>query len=90
MCEKSFTQRCSLESHTLKVHGIQHQYAYKERRAKVYVCEECGHTTTEPEVHYVHLKQNHPYSPALLKFYDKRHFKFSDGTFPLGLLRVHS
>ncbi|GFY62027.1 transcriptional regulator ovo [Trichonephila inaurata madagascariensis] len=88
MCEKSFTQRCSLESHTLKVHGIQHQYAYKERRAKVYVCEECGHTTTEPEVHYVHLKQNHPYSPALLKFYDKRHFKFSDGTFPLGLLRV--
>ncbi|XP_035216849.1 zinc finger and SCAN domain-containing protein 31-like isoform X2 [Stegodyphus dumicola] len=90
MCEKSFTQRCSLESHTLKVHGIQHQYAYKERRAKVYVCEECGHTTTEPEVHYVHLKQNHPYSPALLKFYDKRHFKFSDGSFPLGLLRVHS
>ncbi|KAF8790980.1 zinc finger protein 200-like isoform X2 [Argiope bruennichi] len=90
MCEKSFTQRCSLESHTLKVHGIQHQYAYKERRAKVYVCEECGHTTTEPEVHYVHLKQNHPYSPALLKFYDKRHFKFSDGSFPLGLLRVPS
>ncbi|XP_054709240.1 transcriptional regulator ovo-like [Uloborus diversus] len=90
MCEKSFTQRCSLESHTLKVHGIQHQYAYKERRAKVYVCEECGHTTTDPEVHYLHLKQNHPYSPALLKFYDKRHFKFSDGSFPLGLLRVHS
>ncbi|XP_015922517.1 transcriptional regulator ovo isoform X2 [Parasteatoda tepidariorum] len=90
MCEKSFTQRCSLESHTLKVHGIQHQYAYKERRAKVYVCEECGHTTTEPEVHYMHLKLNHPLSPALHKFYDKRHFKFSEGTFPLGLLRVHS
>lgn len=90
MCEKSFTQRCSLESHTLKVHGIQHQYAYKERRAKVYVCEDCGYTTTDPEVYYLHLKQNHPYSPALLKFYDKRHFKFSDGSFPLGLLRVHS
>ncbi|GIY34391.1 transcriptional regulator ovo [Caerostris extrusa] len=64
MCEKSFTQRCSLESHTLKVHGIQHQYAYKERRTKVYVCEECGHTTTEPEVHYVHLKAKSSIQPC--------------------------
>ncbi|XP_024214756.1 transcriptional regulator ovo isoform X2 [Halyomorpha halys] len=72
LCEKSFTQRCSLESHCLKVHGVQHQYAYKERRTKMYVCEDCGHTTNEPEVHYLHLKENHPYSPALLKFYDKR------------------
>lgn len=37
LCEKSFTQRCSLESHCLKVHGVQHQYAYKERRTKVRV-----------------------------------------------------
>lgn len=36
LCEKSFTQRCSLESHCLKVHGVQHSYAYKERRTKVY------------------------------------------------------
>ncbi|CRK87658.1 CLUMA_CG001451, isoform A [Clunio marinus] len=78
LCEKSFTQRCSLESHCLKVHGVQHQYAYKERRTKMYVCEECGHTTNEPEVHYLHLKDKHPYSPALLKFYDKRHFKFTN------------
>ncbi|KAG5895569.1 hypothetical protein JTB14_002333 [Gonioctena quinquepunctata] len=63
LCEKSFTQRCSLESHCLKVHGVQHAYAYKERRTKVYVCEECGHTTNEPEVHYLHLKEKHPYSP---------------------------
>ena len=35
LCEKSFTQRCSLESHCLKVNGVQHQYAYKERRTKV-------------------------------------------------------
>lgn len=35
LCEKSFTQRCSLESHCLKVHGVQHTYAYKERRTKV-------------------------------------------------------
>ncbi|XP_077519006.1 uncharacterized protein LOC144129014 [Amblyomma americanum] len=90
MCDKSFTQRCSLESHTLKVHGIQHKYAYKERRAKVYVCEECGHTTNDPERHYVHLQKHHPYSPALLKFYDKRHFKFNEGNLPMGLLHVHS
>ncbi|OQR70809.1 hypothetical protein BIW11_11385 [Tropilaelaps mercedesae] len=89
LCDKSFTQRCSLESHSLKVHGAKHQYAYKERRQKVYVCEECGHTTNEPEVHYVHLKENHPYSPALLKFYDKRHFKFQDGSFPVTLLHQH-
>ncbi|XP_023241966.1 transcriptional regulator ovo-like [Centruroides sculpturatus] len=86
-CDKSFTQRCSLESHRLKVHGIGHQYAYKERRTKMYVCEECGHTSDEPEVHYLHLKRRHPYSPALLKFYDKRHFKFRDGAFPMGFSR---
>jgi len=86
LCEKSFTQRCSLESHCLKVHGAAHQYAYKERRSKVYVCEECGHTTGEPELHYVHLKDNHPYSPALLKFYDKRHFKFNNSNFTNVLL----
>lgn len=88
LCEKSFTQRCSLESHCLKVHGVQHAYAYKERRTKVYVCEECGHTTGEPEVHYMHLKENHPYSPALLKFYDKRHFKFTNSSFANMLLQV--
>ncbi|KAL0100465.1 hypothetical protein PUN28_019655 [Cardiocondyla obscurior] len=87
LCEKSFTQRCSLESHGQKVHGVQHQYAYKERRAKMYVCEECGHTTHEPEVHYLHLKEQHPYSPALLKFYDKRHFKFTNSNFANMLLQ---
>lgn len=81
-CDKSFTQRCSLESHTLKVHGIAHDYAYKERRNKIYVCEDCGNTTPNPESHYLHLKNEHPYSPALAKFYDKRHFKFTDNTFP--------
>jgi len=77
-CDKSFTQRCSLESHTLKVHNIQHDYAYKERRAKMYVCEECGSTTNQPDVHFNHLKTQHPYSLALSKFNDKRHFKFQD------------
>jgi len=83
LCEKSFTQRCSLESHCLKVHGVTHQYEYKQRRSKVYVCEDCGHTTKEPEVHYLHLKEQHPYSPALLKFYDKRHFKFNNTQFAM-------
>jgi len=87
LCEKSFTQRCSLESHCLKVHGVAHQYDYKQRRSKMYVCEDCGHTTAEPEIHYLHLKENHPYSPALLKFYDKRHFKFKNSNFASMLLQ---
>lgn len=56
----------------------------------MYVCEECGHTTNEPEVHYLHLKENHPYSPALLKFYDKRHFKFTNNNFTNMLLQVRT
>jgi len=90
LCEKSFTQRCSLESHCLKVHGVAHNYEYKQRRSKMYVCEDCGHTTKEPEMHYLHLKEKHPYSPALLKFYDKRHFKFNNTSFASMLLQVNS
>ncbi|KAI0232510.1 hypothetical protein LSAT2_017160 [Lamellibrachia satsuma] len=82
MCDKAFTQRCSLESHGRKVHGLSFNFAYKERRSKVYVCEDCGHTTSDPEGHYDHLKENHPHSPALLRCYDKRQFKFSDGCTP--------
>ncbi|XP_053398814.1 myoneurin-like [Mercenaria mercenaria] len=77
-CGKSFTQRCSLESHCKKVHGSEYMFEYKERRTKLYVCEDCGHTTTEPGQHFIHLKRNHPKSPVLLRFYDKRQFKFSD------------
>ncbi|KAL3881026.1 hypothetical protein ACJMK2_033226 [Sinanodonta woodiana] len=75
-CEKSFTQRCSLESHTKKVHGVEYKYAYKERRNKVYVCEDCGHSTEDPEEHYHHLQDNHPHCPALMRSHDKRQFKF--------------
>ncbi|XP_046561850.1 zinc finger protein Gfi-1b-like [Haliotis rubra] len=78
VCGKAFTQRCSLESHCKKVHGTDQSYAYKERRNKVYVCEDCGHTTEDPAQHYLHLKNLHPNSQVLLKFYDKRQFKFSD------------
>ena len=47
----------------------------QERRAKLYVCEDCGHTTTQPGQHLLHLKNYHPQSPVLLMFYDKRQFK---------------
>ena len=77
-CGKAFTQRCSLESHGKKVHGEQFEYAFKERRNKLYVCEDCGHTTLEPGDHYLHLKNFHPQSPVLLRFYDKRQFKFAE------------
>jgi ovo-like protein len=90
LCEKSFTQRCSLESHCLKVHGVAHNYEYKQRRSKMYVCEDCGYNTKEPEIHYLHLKEKHPYSPTLLKFYDKRHFKFNNTGFASMLLQVNS
>ena len=44
-CEKSFTQRCSLESHQDKIHGVKCAMPYKKRRDKIYVCEECGFST---------------------------------------------
>uniref|UniRef100_A0A1I7T977 ANK_REP_REGION domain-containing protein n=1 Tax=Caenorhabditis tropicalis TaxID=1561998 RepID=A0A1I7T977_9PELO len=67
-CEKSFTQRCSLESHLRKVHGVTHQYAYKERRSKVFVCEDCGYTDEKFEVYLSHIKTVHPFSAAYLRF----------------------
>ncbi|CAD5214746.1 unnamed protein product [Bursaphelenchus okinawaensis] len=67
MCEKSFTQRCSLESHTRKVHGKTHNYGYKERRSKVFVCEDCGFTAPSYDDYTTHLQANHPLSAVLLK-----------------------
>ncbi len=75
-CEKAFTQRCSLESHQRKVHGCNQTYGYKIRRNKLYVCEDCGHTSTDPTNHYEHIQNFHPYSPLLHRYYDKRQFKF--------------
>jgi len=75
-CDKAFTQRCSLESHCRKVHSLHYNFAHKERRNKVYVCEDCGYTTSQPELHYSHLKTLHPHSPALQRSNDKRQFKF--------------
>ncbi|XP_076446007.1 uncharacterized protein LOC143283673 [Babylonia areolata] len=79
-CGKAFTQRCSLESHERKVHGHVLPFAYKERRTKLYVCEDCGSTSHDPALHFLHIQSRHPHSPVLLKFYDKRQFKFSDSS----------
>lgn len=62
LCEKAFTQRCSLESHLKKIHGVTQQYAYKERRSKLYVCEECGHTASSQDALLCHLNSQHPNS----------------------------
>ncbi|GAV08954.1 hypothetical protein RvY_18570 [Ramazzottius varieornatus] len=58
-CEKSFTQRCSLEIHAKKLHGLKLSYGYKERRDKLHVCEECGHSTSNIDEHYVHMRNFH-------------------------------
>ncbi|XP_036404492.1 transcription factor Ovo-like 2 [Megalops cyprinoides] len=65
LCDKAFTQRCSLESHMKKIHGVMQQYAYKERRSKLYVCEECGHTAPTQETLLRHLQAQHPHSALL-------------------------
>ncbi|XP_008286976.1 putative transcription factor Ovo-like 1a [Stegastes partitus] len=65
LCEKAFTQRCSLESHMKKIHSVTLKYAYKERRNKLYVCEECGHTAGTQDELLIHLHQLHPDSPLL-------------------------
>lgn len=75
MCEKSFTQRCSLESHARKVHGRNHAYGYKERRSKVFVCEDCGYTAAVYDDYVTHLSQKHPLSAVLLKLNHANKFK---------------
>ncbi|MBN3319128.1 OVOL1 factor, partial [Atractosteus spatula] len=71
LCEKAFTQRCSLESHLKKIHGVRQQYAYRERRSKIFVCEDCGFTSTHGEEYYLHIRERHPASPALRRYYRK-------------------
>ncbi|KAG7274408.1 hypothetical protein CRUP_027038 [Coryphaenoides rupestris] len=72
LCEKAFTQRCSLESHKRKIHGVQQQYAYRQRRSKIFVCEDCGFTSNRPDDYFVHVRQCHPGSPALRRYYRRQ------------------
>ncbi|XP_063774215.1 transcription factor Ovo-like 2 [Pseudophryne corroboree] len=67
ICNKAFTQRCSLESHLKKIHGVQQGYAYKQRRDKLFVCEECGYTGPSQEDLYLHVYKGHPGSAFLKK-----------------------
>uniref|UniRef100_A0A8C2GA87 Zgc:171929 n=1 Tax=Cyprinus carpio TaxID=7962 RepID=A0A8C2GA87_CYPCA len=71
LCEKAFTQRCSLESHLRKIHGMRQQYAYRQRRSKIFVCEDCGFTSSRPDEYFLHVRQQHPGSPALRRYYRK-------------------
>ncbi|KAK7097771.1 hypothetical protein V1264_004702 [Littorina saxatilis] len=76
-CGKAFTQRCSLESHSRKIHGQALPFTFNERRAKLYVCEECGHSTSNIESHFRHLRAQHPGHPALGRpHHDRRQYKF--------------
>uniref|UniRef100_T1KIW7 C2H2-type domain-containing protein n=1 Tax=Tetranychus urticae TaxID=32264 RepID=T1KIW7_TETUR len=54
----------------LEVNSISHTYKERRRIKKIFICEACGNRTNEPELHYLHLLQNHPYSPALEEFFD--------------------
>ncbi|XP_016416403.1 transcription factor Ovo-like 2 [Sinocyclocheilus rhinocerous] len=71
LCEKAFTQRCSLESHLRKIHSVRQQYAYRQRRSKIFVCEDCGFTSNRPDEYFLHVRQQHPSSPALRRYYRK-------------------
>ncbi|XP_026227418.1 C2H2-type zinc finger protein [Anabas testudineus] len=72
LCEKAFTQRCSLESHMRKIHGVLQQYAYRQRRSKIFVCEDCGYTSSRPDEYFLHVRQCHPGSPALRRYYRRQ------------------
>lgn len=58
-CGKAFTQRCSLEAHLAKVHGQPASYAYRERREKLHVCEDCGFTCSRPDTYVQHRALHH-------------------------------
>lgn len=68
LCDKAFTQRCSLEAHKTRVHGVVYEYGFRERRAKLYVCEDCGQTFQESGDYMKHLQEIHPDSAAKTRF----------------------
>ncbi|XP_072405714.1 putative transcription factor ovo-like protein 3 [Chiloscyllium punctatum] len=78
LCEKAFTQRCSLESHLKKIHSIHQNYAYRERRSKIFVCEDCGFTANQGDTYFLHIRDHHPTSPLLRKYLRKQGMSFQD------------
>ncbi|XP_055519477.1 putative transcription factor Ovo-like 1 [Leucoraja erinacea] len=71
LCDKAFTQRCSLESHLKKVHNVHQHYAYRQRRSKVFVCEDCGFTSNQGDAYVLHIRDQHPRSPAVYTYLRK-------------------
>lgn len=60
-CDKSFTQRCSLEAHQTRVHGLVHKFGFRERRSKMFVCEDCGATFRDNQSEFMnHMTSTHP------------------------------
>lgn len=49
-----------------KAHGKSHSYAYRQRRSKVFVCEECGFTAEQQDEYAMHLRLCHPHSPSFI------------------------
>ena len=39
----------------IKVHDVQLNFAFKERRKKIYVCENCGSSNNDAFDHYLHM-----------------------------------
>lgn len=66
-CDKSFTQRCSLEAHMTRVHGVVHKFGFRERRSKMFVCEDCGGTYTENSDFMKHLHEFHPETEKIMR-----------------------
>lgn len=55
-----------------KIHGVHQQYAYRQRRSKIFVCEDCGYTSCRPDEYFLHVRQHHPSSPALRRYYRRQ------------------
>ncbi|XP_031554117.1 zinc finger protein 433-like isoform X2 [Actinia tenebrosa] len=66
-CEKAFTQRCSLEAHLTRVHGIVHKYGFRERRDKMFVCEDCGMTFKDCPDYMKHIHEKHPDTEKIIR-----------------------
>lgn len=66
-CDKSFTQRCSLEAHLTRVHGVVHKFGFRERRSKLFVCEDCGSTFQENSDFMKHLHEFHPETEKIMR-----------------------
>ncbi|XP_032243174.2 uncharacterized protein LOC116621493 [Nematostella vectensis] len=66
-CDKAFTQRCSLEAHLTRVHSVVHKYGFRERRDKMFVCEDCGITFKDSPEFMKHVHELHPETEKIIR-----------------------